>query len=515
MSSSTPSESYPASCSPAIQGALSGLDARYQYVRSAHGTRSQKCNVQHLWLSERSDHVAQVALFGGAHLTYAFIVASPMARLYTEVLENRRSGVVRSKVAERGERLMSVLQPSDCCNVVTTLSLLKWWLCRLNLPVCIDLKNLRGDIEVTFASWHNIVSLVGGDEITSLSVNAELIPHLEELALSGAAFASLAPNFSSLSQLRVLHLRNFSIGQLNSLLHLPVVEELHVHGTMGRLDMSQFEFTKCIRELYVASNELLNVCGLSLCPRLEVLSIHSSSLKDMSGFTEAVGVTKLVIIGGAMTEIPVFRPTNVLECVSLPWCKKLTSLSNLVSCMYLRKIVACASGVATVAELGKCQLLETVDFSNCEELFDLSALSEAPQLRIVTASGSALRNIGGLGAWRVLSELDVSWCSGLEDLSSLSGAPRLRMVKAACSGVRNINDLNRCNLLEYVNFNYCDHLQSLSPLAGAAALKYVHAKGSGVRSVHSLELCQNLRVLEVSKCTNMPTLSPELAAFAT
>lgn len=503
------------SCSPVLHSVLSGLDSRQQYLSCSRSTSRSKDDAKCLWLSERCHSVAQIALYGGPHLSHAFLATGPLPRLYTELHDSKNAGFARCKVILQDNKLIIAVVPTRGVDVSFAISLLQWWLRRCNLPVSIDLRHLKGDIAVAAAAHNNVVGLVAGTEISTLAIDATIIPQLENLVLSGAAFASITSNPATFSRLRKLRLRSFSIGDYKLLSQLPCLEELHIHGTMGRLDISQLESAKSIRELYVASNELLNICGLACCAQLKVLSVHSSSLKNISNFADAPKLSKVVIIGGAMSEIPDFGPASELETISLPWCKNLTTIAKLASCMHLRTIVACGSGLTSLDGLNECQSLESVDFSNCEFLLSLSPLSGAPRLRTITVSGSAVRNVNGLATCEALRELDVSWCSGLEDLSPLSRSPRLHTIKAACSGVRNINGLHLCKALEYVNFSHCDHIQSLSPLAGAAILRCIHAKGSGVRDVRGLELCTQLRVLDLTRCSSIKTVPPELTALMT
>ncbi|KPI82758.1 hypothetical protein ABL78_8228 [Leptomonas seymouri] len=503
MDTVSTNEPRPASCASTLTTLLKAFEAWHRQSSTSQGSSLQKNVVKQYLLLDRFDPLAQIVLLSGLRSSIALLASHPQVRLYVELLEARLGGGVTTKLTWKNDRLVRVIKPVGVQTVATALKPILWWLYRCYLPTCIDLGMLEGDVDLAGFSNVEVSSVVGGNALSSVTISNELAPDLRELELSGSAFASLAAAPLRLLRLQTLRLRDFSVAHLQVLCSVQHIEELHIHGTMGWLDMSKLDSARYLRKLYVASTELLNISGLSQCSCLELISVHSSSLRNVAGFGEASNLRKVVVIGGALSELPNFTFTDALECMSLPWCRNITTLSRLTNCASLSKIVAPGSGVRSLEGLSTCPVLELVDFSNCEHLLDLSPLCGAPQLRSIIVSGSAVRNIGGLAACPFLCELDVSWCDSLEDLSPISGAPRLVNVKAACSGVRVIDGLSLCTALESVYFNHCDHLKSLSPLAGAPALCHVYAKGSGVSDVRGLETCKRLRVLDLAKCKNI------------
>jgi Leucine-rich repeat (LRR) protein len=482
------------------------LAAWHNHLGSHLRTASQRSKAQQDLIFQRRDLFAQILLYSGKNSSAALLATNPRARLYAELLEGRMNGDVRIHLKWSNDRLVSLLKPLASPSVSVALARSIWWLQRCGLPIRVDLGLLHGEVDLNAPNDLVIAAIVGGDKLSFLKAPSNTVPFLQELALSGAAFASLATTPSKFARLRVLRICDFSVAQATVLSALPYLEEVHINGTMGRFDVSQLNSAQHLRKLYISGSELLTIGGLLRCPQLEVISVHSSSWKNVACITEATNVRKIVIIEGAVSDLPTFNSFKALECVSLPWCKHLTSLSNLATCISLTKIVASGSGVNSVEGLNTCPLLEIVDFSNCDSLSDLSPLSGAPQLRKITASGSALQSVCGLDTCPFLSVLDVSWCYSLEDLSPLAGSPRLHTLIAACSGVINIAGLNSCNALEHVNFNHCDHLTSLSCLKGAPSLRWVYARGSGVCDVSGLETCKELEVLDLSRCKSLRTV---------
>ncbi|KPA81925.1 hypothetical protein ABB37_04164 [Leptomonas pyrrhocoris] len=501
------------SCASILTALLKEFEDWHRHSATAQNNSLQKGSVQQSLLLERCDPVAQIVQIYGTRSNLAFLASHPRARLFAELLESRFSSNVFVTLAWKDDQLVSVIKPFGIETVAAALKPILWWLCRCALPICLDLGFLIGDVDLTELGDAKICRIVGGDALTSVTVSDKLVPVLQELALSAAAFVSLATAPSKLLRLQTLRLRNFSIAHLQVLRTVPHVEELHIHGTMGWLDVSQLDSACCLRQLYVSSTELLSISALLQCPRLELISVHSSSLRNVASITEIAHLRKAVIIEVALSELPNFASSKTLECIFVPWCRDLTTLSSLANCSNLSKIVASGSGVCSLDGLSSCPVLDSVDFSNCDRLFDLSPLCGAPQLRILCVSGSAVRNISGLAACPFLSELDVSWSSDLEDISPVSGAPFLHTVKAACSGVRVIEGLNSCKTLQYVYFNHCDHLHSLSPLAEAPSLCKVYAKGSGVCDVRGLETCQHLKVLDLTRCKNIAHVPAGLSHF--
>lgn len=482
------------------------------FARAALATRSppRRDGAAQLLLSCGGDAVGLVASYAKGHSPLSFRASHPKARVFADIRGGGSTKCTSLKLELSGAVPTVTVRAAPHTDPDTDLHYISWWLQVCRCPVTLQLDNLRGDVDLTSPLLRDVTSLSATGLVRFGAVDKSLFRGLHRLRLSGMAFSTLVSAPEELTELHELHINPLTIAQVPLVRGLPHLTELVVNGHMGTFDVAHLACSSELRSLYVSSDHLLRVTGLSHCVALRTCSIRSLYLRTLTFLVDAPALGKVTVMWSGLSDVTGLAECGRLDSVSLLWCKNVRSLAPLKAASTLRTVNATGSGVSSLEGLGQCASLEKLELDYCEALADLTPLAGAPQLRFLSLAGTEVRDVEPLRHCLLLEELNVAWCVKLTDLSPVQAAPRLRVLQAGFSGVSTLSGLNRLNTLQFLDVSYCANLRALCDLSGAAALHTLKAKGSAVRDLSGLETCPVLRVLDVSDCADLQSIPAPL-----
>lgn len=159
------------------------------------------------------------------------------------------------------------------------------------------------------------------------------------------------------------HLNLWFCSAIKSLVPLPSLESLDMRFCTAIRSLGPLSSCSLLRRLTMTYCEVDNLKPLSLCTRLETLSISGcTAIVDLAGLGSCVGLRVLDMYG----------------------CTGVLSLAPIASCPLVKLDMTSCVGVSDLGPLAACvRSIEVLNMTKCTSIRSLAPLARCPMLRIV------------------------------------------------------------------------------------------------------------------------------------
>ncbi|KAH9601769.1 hypothetical protein LSM04_007325 [Trypanosoma melophagium] len=323
--------------------------------------------------------------------------------------------------------------------------------------------------------------------ITSVSPLSSLIA-IEEINIRGCSHVSNVGILGTLPSLQVLDASKTGVTNdgLKGLEATSTLVKLFLEECGGLTGANSLSSIKPVEEISLRGcNQLKNVGGLGLLPKLRILDVSKATLRDRD----------LMGLGASRS----------LQKVLLLDCKGLTSVSTFTSIRTLKEIsLAGCSRVKTVSVLGTLPVLRSVDISKSSIMDEgLEGISDSPSLvKIVLEDCASLTDVSALSSIATLEEIRLRGCIRVTTIGSLGLLPMLRILDGSKTSIMDsgLEGLSRSRNLVKIILEDCASLADVSALSSIATLEEIRLRGCiRVTTIGSLGLLPMLLILDASK----------------
>ena len=273
------------------------------------------------------------------------------------------------------------------------------------------------------------------------------------------------------------------------------------------ISMKDLAYFPNLKTLTLIVSGVDGIEGLKSCTSMEELTLYCIGLEDAAPLASMHDLQKLYIRGAELDEndLQTLGQLSNIEYLSLPYCKKATSIEPLGSLSKLKTLDLSGSEVTDIQALSNLNTLTELDMSNTK-ISSIQALSNSTSLTILDLGGMfELSDFSALSGLTNLEKLDLDSTS-IIDLIPLEKMTKLEHLNLGSTSVEDLSPLKNLVNLKSLYLDYSS-VSDLSPLQDMTEMETLMLYDTYISDLSALRGMRNLRTLEVSE-TEVHDLSP-------
>ena len=432
-----------------------------------------------------------------------------------------------------GLKLQSLAGLSSCTKLRTLVLINNKVLSNISaLSTLINLQSLNMAVDQSWwsASVNEYSSIQFCTSLTRLDLSRHMLDNPKSFFLS------------SLTNLQ--HLNLFSCNVLTSLSCLETLRELISLEVSSQITtITPLSLCTKLESLTLKSSKIGDISGLLSCPRLKhVALLYLDSLTDVSGLVTSAGSIEVLDLSGCksvtteslntvlqaasrLVDLKIYginaaglklHPGTMMSLRSLNVSGTAINQFDFLSDLALLKSLNLSHNkhLLSLENLQACVDLESLKLGYCLNLKDICALPFISGLKELDFSGYSRiftqSQMESLSASTSIKKLNLSGCNGLYDIDFLSGMTNLFSLNLSHSPlVDDLESLSSLVKLEVLNLSTCPLIDDLGPLSTLVKLLDLDISACPLLDdLDPLSFLVRLRSLNIKDCPLIIDLSP-------